>query len=130
MQSSTWSSMVSGPEDDFSNFLFGDLQLDFPTFDSNPQDGEEIQDGAGPAMQLHSNNNAGGLLGFQHGGVQQFADSSGLGDFNGSPHVFPDMELAPELFDQQQQHLHQMTQSRSYGQPYHGHIVSLLHLTA
>ena len=45
---STWSPMVSGPEDDFANFLeFNDLQLTFPTFDvdghDNGHDGVSLQ---------------------------------------------------------------------------------------
>ncbi|KAL8692475.1 MAG: hypothetical protein Q9218_002511 [Villophora microphyllina] len=121
MQSTTtWSPMVSGPGDDFSSFLdFG--QLDFPTFDANPQDGEGIQDGSGTAMEMQASHNAGEILGFQHGGMQPFADPTGLSDFTSSSQFFPDMSMPSQLYGQQQQHHHQIPHVRPYSQPYHGH---------
>ncbi|KAI4251995.1 MAG: hypothetical protein LQ352_004532 [Teloschistes flavicans] len=123
MQSSTtWSPMVSGPEDDFSNFLeFSDLQLNFPSFDANPHDGGEMQDGSGTAMEMQSSNSAGDILGFQHDGMQQFGDPTVMGDFGSSSQVFADIDMPSQLFGQQQQHPHQVPQPRPYGQLYNGH---------
>lgn len=113
--------MVSGPEDEFSNFLdFGDLQLNFPPFDGNNQNGEEIQDGGGPAMEMHANNNAGEAMAFQHAGIQHFTDTSGLSGFDSSSNIFPDLDIPPHLFEQEQQH-HPIQQPPAYGQPYIGH---------
>ncbi|KAL8767984.1 MAG: hypothetical protein Q9209_005655 [Squamulea sp. 1 TL-2023] len=113
--------MVSGPEDDFSTFLeFGDLQLNFPAFDANLQDGTEVQDGAGTAMDLQTSNNPGGLVDYHHEDIQHFGDSSGLADFNGVPQVFPDMNMPPQLFEQQQLQ-HHLPQHPSYGPSYNGH---------
>ncbi|KAI4152322.1 MAG: hypothetical protein L6R39_001847 [Caloplaca ligustica] len=120
--SSTWSSMVSGPEDDFSNFLeFGDLQFNFPPFDSNNQNGEEIQDGGGghPALGMQTSNNAGGVIDFQHGDMPHFTHPSGLADFDTSSNVFPDLDMPMHLLEQQQQHA-QMPQPIPYGHPYRG----------
>ncbi|KAL8778952.1 MAG: hypothetical protein Q9194_001702 [Teloschistes cf. exilis] len=123
MQSSTtWSPMVSGPQDDFSNFLeFSDLQLNFPSFDANPHDGGEMQGGSSTAMEMQSSNSAGDILGFQQDGVQQFGDPAVLGDFGSSSQVFPDMDMPSQLFGQQQHHQHQVPQPRPYGQLYNEH---------
>ncbi|KAL8731402.1 MAG: hypothetical protein Q9181_004318 [Wetmoreana brouardii] len=119
MQSTTWSPMVSGPDDDFSSFLeFGDLQLNFPNFDSNPQDGDEIQDAAGPPMEMQTDNSPGAVLSFEHG-IQQFTDPSSLGDFSSSSHPFPDLTMPSQIF-RQQQHQDPMSQHNPYGQLYHG----------
>ncbi|KAI4264126.1 MAG: hypothetical protein L6R42_000763 [Xanthoria sp. 1 TBL-2021] len=124
MQSTTWSPMVSGPEDDFSTFLeFGDLQLNFPSFDANPQNGGEIQNGVGPAIDLQTSDNPGAVLDFHHGGIQQFGDPSGLSDFNGTSQDYQDLSMPPQLFEQQQQLLHQYPQHPSYGPSYNGHHV-------
>ena len=43
--------MVSGPDEDFANFLeFGDLQLNFPHFDGVPQNEAQIQENVDVAM--------------------------------------------------------------------------------
>ncbi|KAI4174921.1 MAG: hypothetical protein LQ343_001948 [Gyalolechia ehrenbergii] len=122
MQSSSpWSPVVSGPEDDFSTFLeFGDLQFNFPHFDGNTQDREEIQDGsAGPSMDLQTSNNAAGVMGFSQGDMHHFTDPAVMGDFNGSCNVFSDLDMPLQLFEQQQQPQQmQMQQPPSYGQPY------------
>ncbi|KAI4204874.1 MAG: hypothetical protein LQ346_001539 [Caloplaca aetnensis] len=114
--SSTWSPMVSGPEDEFSNFLeFGDLQLNFPPFDVSQQNGGEIQDGGGPAsaMDMQTSNTAGGIIDFHHGNLQPFPDSAALTDFDTSSAVFPDLSMTSHLFEQQQ-----MPQAIPYGHPY------------
>ncbi len=108
--------MVSGPEDEFSNFLeFGDLQLNFPPFDVSQQNGGEIQDGGGPApaMDLQTSNAAGGVIDFHHNNLQPFPDSAGLTDFDASSAVFPDLHMSSHLFEQQQ-----MPQAIPYGHPY------------
>ncbi|KAL8972068.1 MAG: hypothetical protein Q9183_000740 [Haloplaca sp. 2 TL-2023] len=113
--------MVTEPENDFSNYLeFDDLQLNFSPFHDNPPNGEEIQDVTGPTMEAHSdsnNNNAGGVMGYQHGGMPQFTDPTAFTDLDPSPHDFPDMTLAPQFFDQQQHHV-QMAQPRQYPQSF------------
>ncbi|KAL8630461.1 hypothetical protein Q9189_003816 [Teloschistes chrysophthalmus] len=114
--------MVSGPQDDFSNFLeFSDLHLNFPSFDANPHDGGEMQGGSGTAMEMQSSNSAGDILGFPQDGMQQFGDPSVMGDFASSSQVFPDMDMPSQVFGQQQHHQHQVSQSRPYGQLYNGH---------
>ena len=41
-----WSPMVSAPDEEFAHFLeFGDLQLDFPSFEALPQDGRAPEQG-------------------------------------------------------------------------------------
>lgn len=118
--------MVSGPEDDFSSFLeFSDLQLDYPSFDGNHQNGQEFQDGgtAGTAIEMQTSNDPSGVIDFQHGSMQQFANPSGLGEFESSLNIFPDLDMPSQLFDQQQQQQQQpqIPQSVAYGQPYRGH---------
>ncbi|KAL8926350.1 MAG: hypothetical protein Q9172_001801 [Xanthocarpia lactea] len=121
MQSTTWSPMVSGPDDDFSNFLeFSDLQLDFPPFDTSPHNGPEIQESPGPSMDLHTNNNPNGFLGFHPGAMQQFGGPSALPDFTAASQVFPDMNMPSQLYEQQQLQ-HQLSQHTSYGPSYNGH---------
>ncbi|KAL8697328.1 MAG: hypothetical protein Q9224_002374 [Gallowayella concinna] len=122
MQSTTWSPMVSGPEDDFSRYLeFGDLQLNFAPFDDNPQNGGEIQDGVDPAMDMQIANNApASVLEYHPGGMQQFGDPSGLADFNTTSPVFQDLNMQSQLFAQQQQ-LHQLPQQSPFGPSYNGH---------
>ncbi|KAI4113441.1 MAG: hypothetical protein LQ345_005582 [Seirophora villosa] len=121
--SSTWSSMVSGPEDDFSSFLeFGDLQLTFPPFDGNNHGGEGVQDATnGPhQMEMQTSNNAAGPIDFQHSNMPPFTDSSALTDYGDSSAVFPELSMDSQLFEQQQQQQHQMPQPLPYGQPYRG----------
>ncbi|KAL8995721.1 MAG: hypothetical protein Q9169_004615 [Polycauliona sp. 2 TL-2023] len=116
--------MVSGPEDDFSAFLeFGDLQLDFPPFGSTPQNGGEIRDVIGSALDPQANDNSGAALDFHHEAIQQFGDPAGLGDFNGTSQTFQDLNLPPQLFEQQQL-LHQYPQHPSYATSYNGrHVI-------
>lgn len=116
--------MVSGPDDDFSTFLeFGDLQLNFPHFDQNSQNGGEIQDGVRRAMDMQASNNSGPVLDFHHPAIQQYGDPSALGDFNTIPQPFSDPTMPSELFEQHQQ-LQQMPQHPSYGPTYNGqHMV-------
>ncbi|KAL8942584.1 MAG: hypothetical protein Q9216_001566 [Gyalolechia sp. 2 TL-2023] len=120
--SSTWSPMVSGPDDDFSTFLeFGDLQLNFPPFDGNTQNREEIQDGSdGRSMDLQTTNNAVEVMGFPHDNMHQFTDPAAMDDFNGSSNVFSDLDMPPQFFEQQQQP-QQLQQPPSYGHPYMPH---------
>ncbi|KAL8826699.1 MAG: hypothetical protein Q9170_007302 [Blastenia crenularia] len=121
--SSTWSPMVSGPQDDFSTFLdFGDLQLNFPPYDVGHQNGEGIHSGAGSTNEVHTSNNAGEAMAFPHGEIHHFADPSALGDFNGSSNVFSDLEMSSQLFEEQQ-HQQPMQQLPPYGQPYMAHNI-------
>lgn len=50
-QTTGWSPLVSGPDEDFANFLeFGDLQLDFSPFDGISQNGGHMQQDSDVAM--------------------------------------------------------------------------------
>lgn len=49
--------MVSGPDEDFANFLeFGDLQLNFPSFEPTPQNGGRVHQDADVAMDTTMEN--------------------------------------------------------------------------
>ena len=120
ISASTWSPMVSGPEEDFSNFLeFGDLQLAFPGFDAETQDRGEVQEGAG-AMDT-SAENAAVMMGIEEGHIQQHLEQPtsmpSINGFPGSTQPFPIMSMQTEFLDQQPHFPMQ-------GQQYHNqHIV-------
>ncbi|KAL8948039.1 MAG: hypothetical protein Q9222_005742 [Ikaeria aurantiellina] len=111
--------MVSGPEDDFSSFLeFSDLQLNFSSFDGNPQNGEGMQDGGGPTMDMQTSNASGAVLGFQQDEMNQFAEAGSMADFSSTPQVFPDMNMPSQLYDPQQLSI---SSQPLYGHPYSQH---------
>ena len=112
----TWSPMVSGPEDDFANFLeFGDLQLNFPAFDPQVQGGGEEQQvrnhGLDPAIDADM-----GMLGMK-GDMQQQIDpnlmpmQTSMAELqhalHGSTESLLDLNMQAQLFHQQQLHYHQ-----------------------
>ncbi|KAL9604031.1 MAG: hypothetical protein Q9219_000793 [cf. Caloplaca sp. 3 TL-2023] len=126
MQStSTWSPMLAGPEDEFSNFLdFSDLQLNFPPYDGTQPNGQEIQDGPPSALDMQTTNSNGSVLGFQPDDMHNFTDASSLGGFNGPSNVFSNLELASQNYEQQHQQQLPMQQPPSYGEPYIGrHVI-------
>ncbi|KAL8709586.1 MAG: hypothetical protein Q9220_005678 [cf. Caloplaca sp. 1 TL-2023] len=108
--------MVSGPEDDFSSFLeFGDVQLNFPPYDSNPQNGEGIQDGGGLAMDMQTGSDSGAVLGFQHDEMNQFAGPGSMAEFDNTSQVFPDLNIPSHLYGSQPLN---MASQPPYGQSY------------
>ncbi|KAL9036837.1 MAG: hypothetical protein Q9214_005962, partial [Letrouitia sp. 1 TL-2023] len=111
MPSAPWSPTASGPEDDFSNFLeFSDLQLDFPSFEDNSHNGENIQTD-GDAMDVRSNA-TNDLLEFR-----QLGNSSATTGFNGPIEAFPDMQMQSQQLDQH------LSQHLTYGHPFAAHNV-------
>lgn len=111
MPSASWSPTVSGPEDDFSNFLeFSDLQLDFSSFDDNSHNGENIQAG-GDAMDVQ-NNATDDLLEFR-----QLGNSSAATGFDGPIEAFPDMQMQSQQLDQH------LSPHLTYGHPFAAHNV-------
>lgn len=105
--------MVSGPEDDFANFLeFSDLQLNFPAFDVDQNEGVMQQDavvGLDTAME-----NVGDMMELKEGQAQQQIEQhdmqqqpSSMGmmeSLHGSTDSLLDMDMQVQLFQQQQQH--------------------------
>ncbi|KAK3178739.1 hypothetical protein OEA41_000876 [Lepraria neglecta] len=113
-----WSPMVSGPEDEFANFLdFGDLN--FSAFDGIPQSDAELQQNGVGAMDTSMEDTA-GMLGLEQGQMQhqmgQQNHSAPMNGFHGSTDSFPDLAMQSELFDQQQQQQLHMQNQRYHGQ--------------
>ena len=106
--------MVSGPEDDFANFLeFGDLQLNFPTFDAEQHVGGGQQDPI-PGLDTNMENEV-GMIGMKDGDIAQQIDPSltamqaspQLQDLNGSSESLMDLSIQAQIFHQQQLNYHQ-----------------------
>ncbi|MCJ1478504.1 hypothetical protein MMC13_007184 [Lambiella insularis] len=109
----TWSPMISAPDDDFANFLeFGELHLNFPTFDPEAPDGA-----SGPQTsldELDTSMDAGlGMMALKPGPMEQQIDSSmasmpsSASDVPGASEPLMEMNLQAQLFLQQQMHYHQ-----------------------
>lgn len=102
--------MVSGPEDEFANFLeFGDLQLTFP-YDGGHQDGRELQQEPGGGMDTSMENGAGPVR-LENGPAQRHMDQcstmAAMNGYHTSTEPFHDLNISGELFNQQpQSHLH------------------------
>lgn len=98
-----WSPMVSGPEDEFANFLdFGDLN--FSAFDGSSQgDGGMQQDGSGPMDT--SMEGAAGMMGLEQAHIQQMGPTTQIPHqhMNGFQEPFPDMNIQTDMFNQPQQ---------------------------
>ena len=102
ISTSTWSPMVSGPEEDFSSFLeFGDLQLTFPGFDGGQQNRGEPQEDAG-AMETSAENTA-VMMGIEEGHIQQQLEQPtsmlSMSGYHGSTQPFP-MTMQTEYLEQ------------------------------
>ena len=123
--------MVSGPDDDFANFLeFTDLQLSFPTFDGPQNDGGMQQDavvGLDTAME-----NVGEMMDLKEGQPQQQMEQHDVQqqpssiDMMESLHSSTDsllaMDMQVQLFQQQsQQQQQQQQQQQMQGQHYQRH---------
>lgn len=116
--------MVSGPEDDFANFLeFTDLQLNFPTYDGTQNDGGMQQDavvGLDTAME-----NVGEMMDLkegqpqqqmeQHDVQQQPSSLAMMESLHSSTDSLLEMDMQGQLFQQQQQ------QQQMQGQHYQRH---------
>ena len=97
-QTTAWSPMVSGPDEDFANFLeFGDLQLNFPSFDNIPQNGVHVQRDADVAMDT-TMENATEMQGYGESHVSQQLD--GYGANQGQ---LLDLQVSAEHFNQHPQ---------------------------
>jgi len=107
----TWSPMVSGPEEDFANFLeFGDLQLSFPAFDPHVQDGGEEQQGRHHGLEPTIDADM-SMMGMK-GDMQQQIDpdlmpmQTSMAELqqalNGSTESLLDLNMQAQLFHQQQ----------------------------
>ena len=112
--------MVSGPEDEFANFLdFG--ELNFPSFDPLPQTEAELQNGAGA---MDTSMEGAGMLGLEQAQMQNQMGQSNhhtpMNGFHGSSESFPDL-MQSEIFEQQQQQ--QQQQLHMQHQRYHGQNV-------
>ena len=110
-----WSPMVSGPEDEFANFLdFG--ELNFSSFDPLPHTEAELQNGVG-AMDTAME--GAGMLGLEQGQMQhqmgQPSHQTSMNGFHGSAESFPDL-MQSEIFEQQQQQQLHMQHQRYHGQ--------------
>ncbi|MCJ1409157.1 hypothetical protein MMC19_003235 [Ptychographa xylographoides] len=112
----TWSPMVSAPEDDFSSFLdFNDLQLNFSTFDGASPEGESGRQGLGHGIDAEMENGV-GMMVMKDGDLQQQIDPSLASmptalpepqDVHSSSESLLDMNMQVQLFHQQQLHYHQ-----------------------
>lgn len=113
--------MTSGPEEEFANFLeFGDLQLTFPPFEDAVQDGRELQQEAGGAMDTPMGNEP-GRLGLDDGPMQQELDQHSsmrfMDGFHSSADSFHEMTMHTGLFNPHQSHpLHQLHGPQFRGQ--------------
>lgn len=115
-----WSPMVSGPEEEFANFLeFGDLQLSFPPFEGAVQDGSELQQEPGGAMDTPMGNETGVLeLEDGHNNHQELNQRNPLrfmAGFQGSTETFHEMHMQTDLFNP-----HQHQQLHMHGPQYRG----------
>ncbi|MCJ1438765.1 hypothetical protein MMC27_008155 [Xylographa pallens] len=108
--------MASGPEDDFASFLeFGDLQLNFPTFDTEQHAVEGGQEGPIPGLDTNMETEV-GIMGMKEGEIQQQIDPNlaamqlspqDLRDLNGSSESSMDLSIQAQIFHQQQLNYHQ-----------------------
>ena len=112
----TWSSMGPGPEDEFASFLeFGDLQLSFPTFDTEQHAVEGAQEGPIPGLDTNMETEV-GIMGIKEGEIQQQIDPNlaamqlspqDLRDLNGSSESSMNLSIQAQIFHQQQLNYHQ-----------------------
>ena len=99
-----WSPMVSGPEDEFANFL-DFAELNFSSFDPLSQTEAELQNGVGA---MDTSMEGAGMLGLEQGQMHhhigQPIHETQINGFHGSSESFPDL-MQSELYEQQQLHL-------------------------
>ena len=121
--------MVSGPEEDFGNFLeFADLQLNFPPFDAQPHDvrtgaPEQVNPCAGMDTNMETAAAAAGMMGLKQGDINSALD----------PQLMDIQTTMPELvhgasaeslmgLDMQAQLFHQQQQQRFHQQQHQQRI--------
>lgn len=111
--------MVSGPDDDFANFL------DFTDLGFGGYDAVDLQQNGAGAMETSMDGTA-GMLGLEQGHMQQQPSAmdqqnhlTPINGFHGSTESFPDLAMQQDLFDQQQQQ--QQLHMQNHG--HHGQIV-------
>lgn len=106
ISTTSWSPMVSAPEEDFASFLeFGDLQLQFPNFDGVVQDGRELQQEPAGTMDT----SMGDEQGLMRQEMSQGNSMQAMNGFHGSTDSYHDMNMQPDLYSpnqQQQMHIH------------------------
>lgn len=103
-----WPPMVSGPEEEFAHFFeFGDLQqLSFPPFEPPVQDGGELQQEPGGAMDTPMGNEEGVLEledGQNHQEMNQRNPLRFMAGYQGPPESFHEIDMQTELFNPHQQ---------------------------
>lgn len=109
----SWSPMVSAPEEDFASFLeFEDLQLQFPNFDGVVQDGRELQQEPTETMDTPMGNEQ-GLMRLEDGNMPQDMDQGNsmqnMNGFQGSTSSYHNLNIHSDLYTpihQQQMHIH------------------------
>ena len=117
---STWSPMVSGPEEDFANFLeFGDLQLNFPNFDtaesqnvdtSGGAEQEHLGAGGGGVVDTNMEHEAGGMMQLKERDLNSALDPRLMDMQTTMPELvhgpstesLMELEMQAQLFHQQQ----------------------------
>ena len=116
-----WSPIVSGPEDEFANFL------DFTDLGFGGYDGIDLQPNGAGAMDT-SMEGAATILGLDQGQMQlqqeqpppmdQRNHATPMNGFHGSTESFSDLAMQQDLFDQQQQQQQQLhMQNQRYQGP-------------
>ena len=105
-----WSPILSGPDDDFSNFLdFNDFQLNFPAFGSGTHDGGEMQQEPPEAPDTNMANEI-DVVAFKEADLEQQIDPSlmpqttmtGINDMPGSTESLMELNMHSHLFNQPQ----------------------------
>lgn len=121
ISTTSWSPMVSAPEEDFASFLeFGDLQLQFPNFDNVVPDGRELQQEPAGTMDTSMGDEQ-GLMRLEDGHMRQEMSQGNsmqaMNGFHGSTDSYHDMNMQPDLYSpNQQQQMHIQTPHQYHGQ--------------
>lgn len=113
ISASSWSPIVTGPEEELASFLeFADLPLTFP-FDEAPQHGRSLQQEADGAMDT-SMGNGSGMLPLEDGPLQhQLNHPNAMGSMGGYQPQFHHMGIPGDLFNPHQ-HPHLQLQVPPY----------------
>lgn len=118
--------MVSGPEDEFANFLeFSDLQIEFSPYDHHAPNGGHVQSDAMGGMDETMENGV-GLMGLKEAHMQQSMDRnmlrsqtsiptlSTLSDVHTSTESLLDLNIQAQMYQQQRQQQHQHQQHQQH----------------
>ena len=103
ISASSWSPIVTGPEEELASFLeFADLPLTF-SFDETPHHGRSLQQQADGAMDTPMGDGS-GMLPLADGQLQhQINHPNSIGSMSGYQPQFHQMSIPGEIFNQQQQ---------------------------